>query len=159
VSPAWIAALVLGVATAGCSSDEDSPDAAGGASGSTTATSAGSGGTGGDPTPPESCVQKDEVGNSQGVGDYCTPGGSECGETTGAPLCLATAAADEKQWMCSRLCSSDADCGEDAICFDCQACVLLKCFDEPVAGCNEGGAGGTGSGGSSGGGMGGAGGG
>jgi hypothetical protein len=148
VSPIWIAALSLGLVT-GCSSDEDdASDGAGGSTGSTTGTSSGpgSGGTGGDPTPPESCVQKDEKGNSQGVGEYCTPGGSECAETTGAPLCLATAAPDEKQWMCSRLCSTDADCGEDAICFDCQACVLLKCFDEPVSGCNEGGTGGTGGG-------------
>lgn len=67
------------------------------------------------------CDQPCELGNSFGVGQYCTPGGGECADTPGraAPFCTGDYEPDEI-WFCTRPCDPDGNvvdqCGEDAIC-------------------------------------------
>ena len=66
-----------------------------------------------DPTPAESCVRPGDVGNDHGVGQYCTPAGSECLGFDLAPLCLAQVGQD--QWFCTRIgCDANTDCGQGA---------------------------------------------
>lgn len=82
-----------------------------------------------DPTPAESCVRPGDVGNNLGVGQYCTPAGSECAGFDLAPLCLASVGQD--QWFCTRIgCDATTDCGEGAGCLiqpDGSACVPCRC--------------------------------
>jgi hypothetical protein len=117
------------VAASGCSSDEGSGDGAGGSGGS-----GGSGASGGDAANDapvtQGCVQPGDHGNEIGVGEFCTPGGTEC--PPGAPLCLATAAPEEDQWFCTRLCDEATNCGADAFCLleaRGSACVPNRCVD------------------------------
>jgi hypothetical protein len=81
--------------------------------------------------PAASCVQPGDEGNENGVGDFCTPGGGECGGL--APLCLADAAPGEEQWFCTRLCSEDEQCGTEARCIGDdrgRACVPERCLGD-----------------------------
>lgn len=58
-----------------------------------------------------------ELGNSWGVGRYCTPGGGECADTPDrlAPFC--TADFDDTGFaFCTRPCTGDDQCGENARC-------------------------------------------
>jgi len=89
-----------------------------------------------DPTPAASCVRPGDVGNNNGVGQYCTPAGTECAGFDRAPLCLAAVGQD--QWFCTRIgCDATTDCGEGAGCLiDPQgsACVPCRC-DASGIGC------------------------
>ncbi len=89
-----------------------------------------------DPTPAESCVRPGDVGNNNGVGQYCTPSGSECAGFDLAPLCLA--AVGQEQWFCTRIgCDATTDCGQGAGCLLEQqgsACVPCRC-DSRGIGC------------------------
>ena len=91
--------------------------------------------------PPESCSQPGDVGNANGVGTFCTPGGRECRAFPLAGLCLASAAPAENQWWCTRLCERDDQCGSDARCFGDargKSCVPTRCLDpEPDAGASD----------------------
>ena len=109
---------------------------------------AGSGGARGgaaDPTPSTSCVKRGDVGNSQGVGTYCTPTGGECKAFPKAGLCLASVGQD--LWGCTRLgCSADADCSDAAHCHhdpSGSACIPDRCESAPGA-AGSGGSGGCG---------------
>jgi hypothetical protein len=80
--------------------------AAGQPNGTTISPSAGSG--------PAACGNPGDQGNSMGVGRYCTAGGGEC-RGTQSQYC----AVDFQQGVpaiCSKPCSTNADCGENAIC-------------------------------------------
>jgi hypothetical protein len=89
-----------------------------------------------DPTPAESCVQRGDHGNNVGVGEYCTPSGSECAGFDLAPLCLAAVGQD--QWFCTRIgCDATTNCGEGAGCLietQGSACVPCRC-DSRGIGC------------------------
>ncbi|GAC1351392.1 MAG: hypothetical protein NVS3B20_17050 [Polyangiales bacterium] len=78
--------------------------------------------------PDQSCVRPGEKGNEKGVGTFCTPLGKEC-DSFGPPLfCLADVG--QTQWMCSRMCKADPDCGTDATCFmdpKGNACLPNRC--------------------------------
>jgi hypothetical protein len=90
---------------------------------------------GGLAVPPGSCAQPGDVGNEIGVGAFCTPRGRECAAFSMAPLCLAQAAPDEGQWFCTRLCSTDDQCGSDARCLGDargRACVPVRCVDPEI---------------------------
>lgn len=87
------------------------------------------------------CNGECELGNSIGVGHYCTPGGGECADTPNraAPFCTADAS-DSGLWFCTRTCADDSQCGEDARCLGQggggpMGCVPVFCLgDEPDAG-------------------------
>jgi hypothetical protein len=144
-----LAALLSAVA---CGDDEASTT-------TSSSGSAGNGGSGGGLTPPpESCVQPGDVGNVNGVGTPCTPGGGECKPFPLAPVCLADFGQDE--WFCTRIgCDATTDCGMGAGCLlesAGSACVPCVCDDAGV-GCGggtggSGGGGGNGAGGTGGGG-------
>lgn len=91
-----------------------------------------------DPTPTASCVRPGGVGNANGVGTYCTPGGGQCGAFAMAPLCLADVGQD--QWFCTRIgCDATTDCGAGAGCLletGGSACVPCAC-DTRGLGCPQ----------------------
>ena len=66
---------------------------------------------------PVGCNQECELGNSWGVGRYCTTGGGECADTPSrlAPFCTADQAGVVEQF-CTRPCADDDQCGEGAVC-------------------------------------------
>jgi hypothetical protein len=108
----------------------------------TSATSTGAGGG-------ASCVKAGDMGNAQGVGAFCTPGGMECAKFPLAGLCLADVG--QTPPMCTRIsCKSDADCGDAAHCH-CQdgqsGCVPDKCEPASMGGCGTSTATATGAGG------------
>ena len=76
----------------------------------------------------EGCVGPEAMGNSMGVGRYCTPGGSECADAE-ANFCLA--AFNPSANYCSVIfCEDDAQCGEGASCVSGDggtACVPEMC--------------------------------
>jgi hypothetical protein len=82
-----------------------------------------------DPTPAESCVRPGDHGNDLGVGEYCTPGGTQCDTFDLAPLCLASVGQD--QWFCTRIgCDAMTNCGTGAGCLitgEGSACVPCRC--------------------------------
>ena len=82
-----------------------------------------------DPTPAESCVRPGDVGNDVGVGQYCTPGGTQCEPFDLAPLCLASVG--QEQWFCTRIgCDAQTNCGAGAGCLieaEGSACVPCRC--------------------------------
>ena len=89
------------------------------------------------PVPAESCGQPGDEGNSIGVGRFCTRSGGECAVNSGARLCVADLAPDQMQWFCSRLCTTDADCGESAVCVGDSrgsGCTPAECAPEPEDG-------------------------
>jgi hypothetical protein len=96
--------------------------------------------------PPGSCAQPGDVGNSLGIGTFCTPGGGECYDFPGAGLCLADVGQDE--WFCTRIgCKDDPSvCGENVTCYvDAagSACVPNACLDGSGGAGGMAGAGGT----------------
>ncbi len=74
--------------------------------------------------PPDACAGATgcngecELGNSYGVGRYCTPGGGECAGLAAA-FCTVDFEDTTETW-CTRPCDPEADvveqCGEDAVC-------------------------------------------
>lgn len=112
-------ALWIAVASVGCGQPANAGDA-----GSDAALSVPSG----------SCSQPGDHGNDIGVGEFCTPRGSECAATSQAQLCLAQVAPAEGQWFCTRLCTSDAQCGTGAVCDGDgrgSACIPARCAPPP----------------------------
>jgi hypothetical protein len=83
----------------------------------------GSSGTAADAGPPDACVgatgcsEVCELGNSWGVGRYCTPGGGQCADTPDrrAPYCTADFDPGGP-WFCTRPCADATQCGEAAVC-------------------------------------------
>jgi hypothetical protein len=108
-------AVVIAVLGAACGGDDGAPaiDA----------------GIDADPTPAESCVRPGDHGNDVGTGEYCTPGGGQCGDFDLAPLCLADVGQD--QWFCTRIgCDAQTNCGTGAGCLietGGSACVPCRC--------------------------------
>lgn len=146
----WCAVSALAL---GASCDDGESIAADGGAGPGPGGAGGAGG--GSDVPDESCVRPGDVGNANGVGEFCTPGGDECDPFPLAPACLANFGQD--QWFCTRIgCNEETDCGDGA---GCQlesagsACVPCRCSPDAF-GCSGGGAGG-GAGGGGGGGAGG----
>jgi hypothetical protein len=90
------------------------------------------------------CNGECELGNSIGVGRYCTPGGGECADTPNraAPFCTADQS-DEGLWFCTRTCADDDQCGENARCLGQggpMGCVPEFCLgDDPDAGAADAG--------------------
>jgi hypothetical protein len=85
------------------------------------------------------CFGPCEVGNSFGVGRYCTKGGGECGGTPNqlAPYCSADFTA-RPTGICTRPCEDMSECGEDAVCISGnedntgpKGCVLAACVRGP----------------------------
>src|ERR1700691_5743798 len=59
------------------------------------------------------CGDQGDSGNSDGVGKYCTQGGGQC-LGTGAAICSADI--QSGPGLCSKPCSTNADCGTGAVC-------------------------------------------
>lgn len=59
------------------------------------------------------CGDSGDPGNEDGVGKFCTAGGGQC-VGTGSPICSADIQAGPG--LCSKPCSTDADCGTGAVC-------------------------------------------
>ena len=73
------------------------------------------------------CAQPDDVGNSKGVGRFCTEGGGEC-EGQEASFCIA--GFSEENYCTVIFCEDDSVCGEDAACVSegpGSACVPNQC--------------------------------
>jgi hypothetical protein len=93
------------------------------------------------------CNGECELGNSIGVGRYCTAGGGECADTPNraAPFCTADQS-DEGFAFCTRTCANDEQCGENARCLSRDGsgpmgCVPAFCLgDDPDAGAADAGA-------------------
>jgi len=70
------------------------------------------------PAPNDVCLPV--CGNSVGVGQPCSAGGSECNAWLNVPggafFCTVDFVADADLVMCTRPCGTDADCAEDAVC-------------------------------------------
>lgn len=87
-------------------------------------TGCGGGGADGEPDAtaecngPVGCNGECELGNSWGVGRYCSAGGGECADTPNrlAPFCTLDFEPDAELAMCTRPCQDDSQCGENAIC-------------------------------------------
>jgi hypothetical protein len=73
------------------------------------------------------CALAGDKGNANGVGKYCTKGGSECGGA--APVCLADYARGGFGDFCTVTCKSDADCGAGASCVgqSTAVCIPTSC--------------------------------
>lgn len=70
-----------------------------------------------DPGDETGCVAEGTPGNEIGAGEYCTAGGGECADNSGAKTCLADF--DSRANFCSIVgCDSDADCGAGVTCVD-----------------------------------------
>lgn len=59
------------------------------------------------------CGDSGDPGNEDGVGKFCTAGGGQC-VGTGSPICSADIQAGPG--LCSKPCSTNADCGTGAVC-------------------------------------------
>jgi hypothetical protein len=68
------------------------------------------------PKPNDPCLSR--CGNSIGVGMPCSLGGGECNPNDSfvAKICTIDQQPDAELHMCTGLCVTDADCGEDAVC-------------------------------------------
>jgi hypothetical protein len=102
-----VALLALALA-AGCGGDDDSfddPDGGGSAADAAVADDC-AGETG--------CNGPCELGNSFGVGRYCTAGGGECAGSK-ATFCTVDFNPTDLAF-CTRPCADDSQCGEDATC-------------------------------------------
>ena len=85
--------------------------------------------------PAGSCGQPGDTGNELGVGRFCSPGGRECTTAPQARLCVADLSPGDGQWFCTKLCSSDMDCGMDAVCIGDsrgRACLPARCAPPPM---------------------------
>jgi hypothetical protein len=60
------------------------------------------------------CASPGDPGNDQGVGRECTAGGGQC--TGGATICIADHTSAPFGNFCTKVCSTDADCGAGAVC-------------------------------------------
>lgn len=119
-----------------CSSDSGSPTGGGGGDDGTGGGGSGGGGDnggggsggvdaggGGGMNTPDggsdqaACAAPGAVGNEQGVGEYCTPGGGECDDNDGAGICTVDFQSDAPPF-CTEICFSDDDCGSDSVCTD-----------------------------------------
>ena len=72
------------------------------------------------------CASPGDPGNDQGVGRECTAGGGEC--TGGATICLADYVSGDFGNFCTKICSTDADCGAGAACRGSGS--MAACFPE-----------------------------
>jgi hypothetical protein len=61
------------------------------------------------------CAVPGAPGNDAGVGKYCTAKGGECAGS-GATICIADYSSSAFGDFCTKLCSSDTDCGAGALC-------------------------------------------
>ena len=66
------------------------------------------------PPPTGGCGQPGDVGNSLGVGKYCSKGGNQCSGNGQATIC--TVDYSSGPGFCTKQCSVDADCGANAHC-------------------------------------------
>lgn len=77
------------------------------------------------------CAAPSDPGNEPGVGKYCTSKGGECA-ATGAAICLADYTSGGFGNFCTKLCSTDTDCGQGAACLGAsgtpKVCMPLKCL-------------------------------
>lgn len=77
------------------------------------------------------CAEPGDEGNELGVGEYCESGGDECADNDGAALCIVDFDATGYANICSRPCTSDAECGDDALCMGPapgqEACFPIGC--------------------------------
>lgn len=84
-----------------------------------------------EPTAPatEACSVAGDKGNTIGVGKYCSKTVDDCDNGT---FCQAAFAPEGAQF-CTKLCTADSQCGDDAVCFKedrGSACVPNKCLDK-----------------------------
>jgi hypothetical protein len=82
-----------------------------------------------------SCGQPCDVGNSLGVGRYCTKGGGQCNKNP-APFLFCTVDEDSTaQPFCTGSCTMDEQCGENAYCNGqggLSGCVPAACGGMPT---------------------------
>lgn len=86
------------------------------------------------------CGHPGDLGNSKGVGQYCTTN-AQC--TGSAKICSYAYAPDKKSYICTTVCFSATDttsCGEGAICAKDSSsglfgCVPMTCVNNPPPGC------------------------
>jgi hypothetical protein len=69
------------------------------------------------------CAASGAPGNSLGIGKECTPGGNECGSAT---ICVADYVQGTWGNFCTTTCSTDAECGEGAVCSQSQAGASIR---------------------------------
>ena len=79
------------------------------------------------------CAAVGDKGNSLGVGQYCTTGGSECSGS--AAVCLADYTQGAFGDFCTKLCTTAADCAEGAACEGTTTaiCVPNACLGDAAA--------------------------
>jgi hypothetical protein len=139
MAAAVIGCLVVGLASAGCSSTDNQPKGAGG--------SAGSGGSGGQaggtsdagPRDPNlNCVKPGTASNEKGVGGYCESNADCVSGGGGFIVCSNFVETTPRySWFCTTLCSVDADCGTGAFCGHSDlgnGCVPNACGARPDGG-------------------------
>jgi hypothetical protein len=81
------------------------------------------------------CAASGAPGNSLGIGKECTTGGGECGSTT---ICVADYVQGTWGNFCTTTCSTDAECGEGAVCSASQAGASIRtCIPEACVGTAE----------------------
>ena len=101
-----------GMPDMGSGDDGDDGASGGGGDGDT---GGGAGSPDGGGVPGALCAAPGAVGNSQGVGEYCTPGGGECDDNEGATYCTVDYE-EGAPAFCTTPCFGDDDCGEGATC-------------------------------------------
>jgi hypothetical protein len=62
---------------------------------------------------PNACAEPGAVGNEMGVGEYCTSGGGECSDNTGAIFCALIGGGPP---ICTKPCGTTDQCGTEATC-------------------------------------------
>lgn len=63
---------------------------------------------------PNACASPGAAGNELGVGEYCTMGGGQCSDNTGALFCTADVGASPP--FCTKPCAMTSQCGTNATC-------------------------------------------
>jgi hypothetical protein len=79
------------------------------------------------------CGSPGDMGNSLGVGKYCTQGGGQC-QGLNASICSADIQLNGSG-ICSKSCNTDADCGTGAVCYQDtlgKGCEPISCQDTPT---------------------------
>jgi hypothetical protein len=82
------------------------------------------------------CGKPGELGNSLGVGKYCTRGGHECASNSFALFCTVTYEPSAPAF-CTNACTRDPDCGDGAYCsgsgMGLTGCLPAVCGGRPMS--------------------------
>jgi hypothetical protein len=79
----------------------------------------------------EPCAQPGDQGNELGVGEFCEAAGNQCADNDTAAICIVLFDPSGYSNFCSMPCTTDADCGDNALCMGPGpgqlACYPLEC--------------------------------